>query len=63
MMINNSTIAQVKKLPIQEPLLKMMKHYNVWSLAVLSDAQAQSFLAFELYLLNLRGNVTNRRRG
>lgn len=62
-MINNSTIAQIKKLPIENPLLKMMKHYNVWSLAVLTEAQAQSFLAFELYLLNLRGNVTNRRRG
>lgn len=62
-MIKDSTIAQIKKLPIDEPLLKMMKHYNVWSLAVLTEAQAQSFLAFELYLLNLRRNVTSRRRG
>lgn len=62
-MIKNSTIAEIKKLPIQEPLLKMMNHYNVNSLAALSDEQAQSFLAFQLYLLNLRGNVTNRRRG
>lgn len=62
-MIENSTIAQIKKLPIENPLLKMMKHYNVWSLAVLTEAQAQSFLAFELYLLNVREKVTNRRRG
>ena len=52
-MVKNSTIAEIKKLPIQKPLLKMMKHYNVWSLAVLSDEQAQSFLAFQLYLLNV----------
>lgn len=63
MMIKNSTIAEIKKLPIENPLLKMMNHYNANSLAVLSDEQAQSFLAFQLYLLNVRGQITNRRRG
>ena len=62
-MIENSTIAQIKKLPIENPLLKMMDDYNVNSLTALSDEQAQSFLAFQMYLLNMKGKVTNRRRG
>lgn len=62
-MIKNSTIAEIKKLPIENPLLKMMDDYNVNSLAAITEAQAQSFLAFQLYLLNVRGQVTNRRRG
>lgn len=63
MMIKDNILMAIKKLPMENPLLKMMDDYNVNSLAAITEAQAQSFLAFQLYLLNVRGQVTNRRRG